>query len=269
MSAAPPTIPLDVPRDDTLTVVAISLLAAMLASMLHEGVGHALPALLMGAQSGVLSTVAWSSTFESKWVDAGGALVNIAAAGMLWLGLRLFKNASARTRYFLLIACAFNLFDGTGYFFFSGVTDFGDWAQVIAGAHPHWLWRTILIVVGVAAYYGAVLVLGLGFVRYFGIALNNSRLRKLTIVPYVSAIALVAVSALFNPIGIQLVWQSAIPATAGAHSGLLWFRYYIRKGIAPTRSAGGIERSYLWISTAAVLSLIFIVVLGRGITLGQ
>lgn len=48
-------------NDDALTICAISLLAGMLAHVLHEGLGHAATALLTGAKSGVLSTVAWSS----------------------------------------------------------------------------------------------------------------------------------------------------------------------------------------------------------------
>jgi hypothetical protein len=254
-------------KDDVLTVCAISALAAMLADVLHEGVGHALLALLTGARSGVLSTVAWSSQFDSRLVAAGGTLVNLAAGLLLWLALRRAANVSPATRFFLLISCAFNLFDGTGYFLFSGVTDFGDWAQVISGLQPHWLWRTSLVVIGIAAYYGAVLVLGTSFVRNLGIPLNDTRLRKLTILPYISAIVLISVSGLLNPIGIQLVWQSALPATAGAHSGFLWFRYYIPKGIVPGRPLEAIGRSFVWISVAAILVLVFVIELGRGITI--
>jgi hypothetical protein len=47
-------------NDDVLTVVAISLVAQIVADVLHEGLGHAAVALLAGAKSGVLSTVAWS-----------------------------------------------------------------------------------------------------------------------------------------------------------------------------------------------------------------
>ena len=254
-------------KDDVLTVCAISALAAMLADVLHEGVGHALLAVLTGAKSGVLSTVAWSSQFDSRLVAAGGTLVNLAAGLLLWLALRRAANRSAATRFFLLISCAFNLFDGTGYFFFSGVTDFGDWAQVIAGMHPHWAWRTLLGVIGIAAYYGAVLLGGGGFVRELGIAPDDARLRRLTILPYVSAILLIGGSGLFNPIGIQLLWQSALPATAGAYSGFLWFRYYIPKGIVPGRPLDGISRSFAWISVAAILVLGFVIEFGRGITI--
>jgi hypothetical protein len=57
-------------NDDALTVTAISLLSAMLADVIHEGLGHAALALITGTQSGVLTTVAWSSPIDSKLVAA-------------------------------------------------------------------------------------------------------------------------------------------------------------------------------------------------------
>jgi hypothetical protein len=160
------------------------------------------------------------------------------------------------------------LFTGTGYFFFSGVTDFGDWAAVISGLHPHWLWRALLVFVGVCSYYAAVLVVGTGLVRYVGIPRDQQRrLRKLTIVPYVSAILLASVAGLLNPLGIQLLWQSALPATAGGQSGLLWLQYYIPRDTEPKREPGQLARSYVWICVSAVLGVVYVVVLGRGVTL--
>jgi hypothetical protein len=254
--------------DDKLTICAISIVAGILTNVLHEGVGHGLTALLTGANTGVLTTVAWSSAFESRLVEAGGTLVNLAAALVFWLVLRSAKHASLPTRYFLLITCAFNLFTGTGYFFFSGVTNFGDWAAVISGLHLHWLWRALLVVVGACSYFAAVLVVGIGFVRYVGIPRHQQgRLRKFTILPYLSAILLASVAGLLNPLGIQLLWQSALPATAGGQSGLLWLQYYIPRQTEPNRSAGQLARSYVWIGVAAVLGIVYVVVLGRGITL--
>jgi hypothetical protein len=169
--------------------------------------------------------------------------------------------------FFLLTSLAFNLFAGTGYFFFSGVTNFGDWAAVIAGLDAHWLRRTLLVVAGIASYYGAVLLVGTGLVRYLGVPRNDPRrLRKLTFIPYFSSVLLLSAGGLLNPVGIQLVWQSALPGAAGAHSGLLWLRYYIPKGTVPERS-DGIDRNYAWIIVAVALSLVFIFVLGRGIEL--
>ena len=254
--------------DDVPTVCAISALAVMLSNLLHEGLGHAATALLTGTESGVLTTVAWSSDFDSRLVAAGGTLANLAAGMVFWMALRSARGASVRWRFFLLISLAFNLFAGTGYFFFSGVTNFGDWAQVIVGLPAHWLWRTVLVIVGMASYFGAVLVVGIGLVRYVGVPRNESRrLRKLTLIPYFSAVLLVCTAGLLNPIGIQLVWQSALPATAGAKSGLLWLRYYIPRGTVPQRRLDSIDRSYAWITVAVVLSLVFVFVLGRGIVL--
>jgi hypothetical protein len=209
--------------DDIPSICVISIVAGILTNVLHEGVGHGLTALLTGAKSGVLTTVAWSSSFDSRLVEAGGTFANLATALVFWLALRIVKHASMPTRYFLLIACAFNLFTGTGYFLFSGVTDFGDWAAVISGLHPHWLWRALLEVGGACSYYIAVLVVGIGLVRQVGVPRNQrDRLRRLPIVLYFSAILLASVAGLLNPLGIRLLWQFALPATAGGQSGLLW-----------------------------------------------
>jgi hypothetical protein len=267
-AAAPETPKPTANADDTLTIIAISLVAGMMTNILHEGVGHGLIALLTGTKSGVLTTVAWSSANDSRLVAAGGTLANLAAALVFWLALRGVKNASMPTRYFLLVTCAYNLFTGTGYFFFSGVTNFGDWAAVISGLHLHWLWRALLVIVGASSYFAAAVSVGIGFVRYVGIPRpQQRRFRKFTIVPYVSAILLASVAGVLNPLGMQLLWQSALPATAGGQSGLLWLQYYIPRAMEPMRSPGQVARSYTWIGVAAVLGVVYVIVLGRGITL--
>ncbi len=255
-------------RDDTLTIIAISVLAAIVSNVLHEGIGHGLIDLLTGAKSGLLTTVAWSSATNSRLVQAGGTLVNLAAALLFWIALRSAGRRSFATRYFLLIAAAFNLFTGTGYFLFSGMTNFGDWADVIAGLHPHWLLRLLLVVVGIASYFASVVAIGIGLVRYVGVPRSQQRrLRKLTFVPYVTAIILASVSAFLNPLGIQLLWQSALPATAGGQSGLLWLQYYISRRIQPTNTTEPLSRDYVWIALAVVLGISYIIILGRGITI--
>src|SRR2546428_5724552 len=71
--------------DDILAICAISILAAILSNVLHEGVGHGLTALLTGAKSGLLTTVAWASAFDSRLVEAGGTPVYFAGALVVWL----------------------------------------------------------------------------------------------------------------------------------------------------------------------------------------
>ena len=110
-------------------------------------------------------------------------------------------------------------------------------------------------------------MVGTGLVRYQEGPRNDvRRLRKLTWIPYASALVLLCVAGFLNPIGFQLMWQSALSAAAGAHSGVLWLMYYIPRGTAPERGSDGIGRSQVWIIAAVVLSFVFVFVLEHGIT---
>lgn len=259
--------------DSLVTVCAVGALAMMFSTTLHEGIGHAVTALLTVSPSGVLSSVAWSSAYDSKLVDAGGTIVNLVAAGVFWLLLRGAGKSSPATRLFLLLTCAFNLFAGTGYFAFSGVTDFGDWAGVIAGLQPYALWRVLLVVGGVLGFWGALVVSGTGLFRYVGFQRSERRrIGRLMRVAYLSAVIISCLGGLLNPEGIKLVFLSALPATAGAGSGLLYMQYYARKNAQPAVNAESIKsinRSAAWIGASAVCALLFILVLGRGITLAR
>jgi len=145
-------------QDDWITVIAVSVLACVLQDVLHEGLGHAVTAWLSGARQLTLSTVALDSDIDTRWISANGTLVNLLFALIFWLLLRKPERYKLTTRYFLVLAMAGNLFTGTGYFFFSGVTNFGDWAAVIRGLQPHWMWQLGLILAGMASYYASVLL---------------------------------------------------------------------------------------------------------------
>jgi hypothetical protein len=256
--------------DDGLTVCAMAALAFMISDVLHEGLGHACLALLTVAPSGLLTTVAWSSAYDSKLVAAGGTIVNLISAAVFWILLVTLRSASTRARLFLLLCCAFNLFTGTGYFLFSGITNFGDWEAVIQDLHPYWLWRVGLVLVGVLSYWGAVVVIGSGLVSYVGVAVaERSRYWKLAILSYCSAIVISVLGGLMNPLGFKYVLLSAIPATAGADCGLLWMRYYVLKSLMPTRHAEHIHRSWIWIGISVGVGIAFVFVLGRGIPLSR
>jgi hypothetical protein len=255
-------------QDDRVTVCAIAALAFMLSDVLHEGLGHACIALATIAPQGVVSTVAWSSAYDSKLVDAGGTLVNLASAAVFWLLLRALRRASAATRLFLLLSCAFNLFDGTGYFFFSGVTNYGDWAGVIAGWQPHNLWRAGLVVAGVVLYWGAVVVIGSAFVRDLGVAITDrARFWRLAVTSYAAAVVVSTLGGLMFPEGWKYVAISSLPASMGANCGLLWMRHYVPKRVVPLSDGAAIGRNWLWIGTGTAAALAFILVLGRGIPL--
>jgi hypothetical protein len=252
--------------DDAPTVCAISILAVMLSTMLHEGLGHAAIAITTLHATGLLTSLAWSSEQVDRLVLAGGTLVNLVSALVFWLLLRVV-HARPTLRFFLLLSMAFNLMTSTGYFLFSGVIDFGDWASFIAGLHPYWLWRVGLVVVGALSYYGTIRLVGGSLIRQMGVSWHDApRFRRLTWLPYFSAIAIDGVAGLFNPFGLKYVFLSALAATAGGLSGMMWMHDHIPKE-TPPGPAQIIPRSYAWIGVAAVLGLIFIVVFGPGVHL--
>jgi len=259
------------PKDDRLTVIAISALACILQDVLHEGLGHGVTAWLSGARTVSMSTVAMQSDISTRWISANGTLVNLLFAAILWLFLRKPQRYPPALRYFLVLALAGNLFTGTGYFFFSGVSNFGDWAAVIAGLEPYWMWRSGLVVLGVITYYASMLLVGAELKAFRGPGAISHRLRGLCWTPYITDGILAGLGGLLNPLGLFYVIASALPSTLGANAGLLalpsmmgnWRRRGEQKDI---EQVAPIARSIAWIVAGAIASLLFIFVLGRGLT---
>jgi hypothetical protein len=255
-------------KDDRFTVIAISALACILGDILHEGLGHGVTAWLSGAHRVTLSTVAMQCDIpETRWISANGTLANLLFAGIFWLLLLRPRRYRPVTRYFLVLTMAGNLFSGTGYFLFSGFSNFGDWAAVIRGLQPHWLWQLGLIVVGLVSYYLSMLVVAAQLKAFQEKNQRSRRLRVLCWIPYFTDGALAGLAGLLNPMGLFYVLASALPSTLGANAGLLslpWMMWRART--SEDEQVGPIGRNVAWIATAAVASLLFIFVLGRGLT---
>jgi hypothetical protein len=254
-------------KDDRFTVIAISALACILQDVLHEGLGHGVTAWLSGAHRLTMSTVALQSDIDTRWISANGTLVNLLFAAIFWLLLLRQRRYRPATRYFLVLAMAGNLFTGTGYFLFSGFLNFGDWAAVIRGLQPHWMWQVGLVVLGVTSYYASMLLVAAKLKPFRRNDQSSARLRALCWTPYFTDGILAGLAGLFNPLGLFYVLASALPSTLGANAGLLslpWMMH--RRSSAEEEKVGPLLRSHAWIATAAIVSLLFIFVLGRGLT---
>ena len=214
-TAAPPA------KDDRLTLISISALACILQDILHEGLGHAVTAWLSGAQKITISTVAMQSDISTRWISANGTLVNLIFGAILWVILLKPQRYSPALRYFLVLALAGNLFTGTGYFFFSGIANFGDWAAVISGLQPYWMWRVGLVVLGAISYFASMLIVRAQLLPFREPESASRRMRALCWTPYFTDGVLAGVSGLLNPMGLFYVIASALPSTLGANAGLL------------------------------------------------
>jgi hypothetical protein len=253
-----------------VTVVAIAVIAYMCGTMLHEAVGHGGACLLTGGSPKEITTVSMDCSADNRLVTAGGTIMNV-MAGILFFALgRVTPRTSPRLKYFLWIAMTVNLFAAAGYFLFSGIGGFGDWAMFIQGFRPQWAWRIGMAIFGGVTYMAVARFSLLELPPLIGSDkkqrfINAVRLSRL---PYFAGGILACVAGSLNPQGWILVALSAAASTFGGASGLLWMMDWLKGNRIPVGSEPEprpIERSWAWIAAASVLAVVFIVLLGPGV----
>ena len=224
MQAAKLTIQTEPVPTDALTVVGIAIISYILASVLHEGLGHGGACLLVGGKPIMVSTVSMNCSSDSRLVMAGGTLVNIIFGAVCFALGRMTGRAAPRLKYFLWLSMTVNLFTAAGYFAFSGIGNFGDWAMFIRGLGPQWAWRIGMTIFGAAAY---MLVGWFSLLELRPLIGSDKEQRlvravRLTKMPYFAGGILACIAGALNPDGFLLVVLSAAASTFGGTSGLLW-----------------------------------------------
>jgi len=255
---------------DVLTIAGIAIITYILATMLHEGLGHGGACLLVGGKPIMVSTVSMECSADSRLVTAGGTLVNIVVGAVCFALGRMTGRAAPRLKYFLWLSMTVNLFTAAGYFAFSGIGGFGDWAMFIRGLRPQWAWRVGLTIFGAVAY---MLVAWLSLLELRPLIGSDKEQRlvravQLTKMPYFAGGILACIAGALNPDGFLLVVLSAAASTFGGTSGLLWTIDWLKGNRIPLGSGlepMPIRRNWPWIVTAFVLALVFVVVLGPGV----
>ncbi|MGA3100832.1 MAG: hypothetical protein ABSD61_03120 [Terracidiphilus sp.] len=257
------------PRDNTLTLIALGVLAFILADTTHEALGHGLATLAVGGTP-VLLTSSYLSTsgHYSRWIPAGGGIANV-ILGLLALGCtRLARKAAPSLLYFFILLAAFNLLFAAAYPFYSGVALFGDWAGVIAGLAPAWPWRALLIVGSVSLYWLFLFRLAVAIRPFRGESNHASldRLHRITLIPFLSALVIASIAGAFNPEGWINILIAAAPAAASSFgvTQLDHFRATLTSDPA-SPLAPPIPRSPAWIAAAALAAILFVAFLGPGI----
>jgi hypothetical protein len=255
---------------DSATIIAIAIVAYMLANVLHEAVGHGGACLLVHGSPTEVSTVDMLCSTDTRLVTAGGTIMNVAAGAVFFALGRMTRPASPRLKYFLWISMTVNLFMAAGYFAFSGIGGFGDWAMFIQGLGPQWIWRVGMTIFGFAAYMS---VARLSLLELRPLIGSDKKQRfdhavRLTKLPYFAGGILACIAGALNPAGWVLVALSAAASTFGGASGLLWMVNWLRGNRIPSGTVPEpmhIQRSWPWIGIASVLALVFVFVLGPGL----
>jgi hypothetical protein len=269
------------PREiDQLTVLGIAVVAYCITVLIHEGVGHGGACILAGGRPTVLNAIYFSCDDSSMAISgkralaAGGSVANVALALIAWTAMRMRQNKLGAFHYFLWLLFALNLLMPFGYFLFSGVAGFGDWAAFVEGLRPAWLFRVIVAAVGGVLYFSvAPRLLMPGLNLYLGRDQKRRQLRakQVGLFPYLAGGITFVAAGLLNPVSLMLVLLSAAAASFG---GTCWLAYYPGgsedekrfRSDAPEEPAG-IPRHVGWIAAGVVVLAVFVGVLGRGITL--
>jgi hypothetical protein len=137
-----------------------ALVACAAPNVRHEAVGHGGACLALGGKPLVLLSAHFEcgeqgmSALAICAVAAAGTIVNFIIGA---LALVVFKTANPLHKpyaaYFLWLFTTLNLLSGVGYFFFSGISGIGDWADVARGTIPPFVWRPAMSVFGGTLYF--------------------------------------------------------------------------------------------------------------------
>ncbi len=256
-------------RPDLLTVSAFAVIATIITSLIHEGIGHGGMCIATGGVPVGLSSVHFQCSAEPRLVAAGGTFANLVFGALFWVMMRLTKR-SASWRYLFWLLMTFNLLDAAGYFLFSGVGNIGDWAAVVEGMRPPWIWRVGLTVLGIVTYFFVFVPLTLRALRPFlggDSQIRVRRARLLTVTPYLVCGILSCMAGALNPVGPMLILISAAAASFGGKSGMAWMWTLLRNPRigASELQMPEIERSWGWIAAAAILTIGFMTILAPGV----
>jgi len=251
------------------TIIAIAVAATVITDLIHEGLGHGGMCMATGGKPLVLSTVHFECSVDSPLVAAGGTLANLVFGALSWVAARVVRR-TASGRYFFWLLMVFNLFDAGGYFLFSGIGNFGDWATVVAGLQPAWAWRFGLSALGIVTYFLLFVPVCLWELRPFLGNDSRNRVRRahrLTLVPYLTAGILSCVAGALNPVGPLLILVSAAAASFGGKSALAWMWTLFRGPLLSNSEMQmeEIERSWGWMVAAGVMAIGFVAGLGPGV----
>jgi len=260
---------------DVPTMIAVSTVAWALADALHEVVGHAGAAVLLGVPVRAVSTATVfieadqiRSVWDYRIIHAAPTLINLVSAGLALLALHSRWARSSTSRYFLWLFATISVILATVNLVF-GPLGGGDWMEVTTELEPRVIWRAGIVAVGVAVgVAGYVLPLRL----WRPDLREHRRLQlKVTTVPVLVVVVVQTLSVVGSPFASQPVGSSQSPV---AGLGLvyltmvLWLALVNVVGgphsLAPVESIR-LTRSKGWLAVGLLMLVIFVGVLGPGL----
>ena len=268
------------PRADWLTVIAVAVVTHALAvAVVHEGLGHGGACVLVGGRPQLLTTMQFQGDERAlpsvgvRLIAAGGTIANVIAAAIAVALLRRPRERANAGVFFLWLFATLNLLQASGYPLYSGVSNIGDWAEVVRGFTPSWIWRGALILLGGISYWLATRY-AMGQLGRHLLTTGAARVadaNRYSLTAYVVGGVLALAGGLFEPGGAFIVLISAVAGSLGGASALVWGPQLLRNPRLgePLDLALRVTRDWRWIIAGAVVALAFVFVLGRGVALDR
>ena len=243
--------------DDTATAVAVGVLAATLAVIGHETIGHGLGCMGSGGHVTLLTSIWFRCSQGTPLSDAGGPLANLLAGFAAIVLLVTYAKLQPAGRLFLFMFGALNLCWFTAQLAYESLTGTHDDWYWLLQSRPA-LWRPVGALGGVGGYLLAT--------RWFSGVIR--RLRG----PQAHAILLAYAAAAGSAVVSGLLWQpeplrSALEGflTLGvAPVGLLRIARSSR-AIGREVALGPVPRSWIWICGGFALFGAFLFIQARGL----
>jgi len=172
---------------DTLTVAAIAVVSYLVASVVHEGLGHGVTAALLGARDLRLSTAALHldddsiSPEASQAISIAGPLAGLLVGSLLALYHANTRSINAEFRYCLWLTAYVCLFANGGYLMALSFFHFGDVHGFVKRLDSPFAWRLGLTVFGAAVSVFTVFLAGRTLDEFLGTSCRRKRAAPLTL----------------------------------------------------------------------------------------
>ena len=263
-------------KPDWLTVAAVAVVAHALSVFIHEALGHGGTCVAVGCTPRLLTTMQFQGDEQAlpklavDAISAGGTVANLVAAAIAMLLVRRHRGPARTGWFFLWLFATVNLLAATGYPLYSGLANIGDWANIVRGLQPAWLWRAVLAGIGALSYWFAArwAMDRLGR-RLWGAGSRVRSAYSYTLVSYITMGVFAIAAGMFEPGAAFLVLISAAAASLGGTSALAWGPQLLQDPHLgePPEEPLQVPRDTRWIVAAALVSLAFMAVLGPGLSL--
>ena len=243
------------PANDIATVIAVGVLAATVAVLSHETLGHGAGCLSIGGHVTLLTSTLFRCSRYAPIADAGGPLGNL-VAGCVAIALLRLTTPSSTGRLFLVLVSALNLFWFSAQIGFESATATPDDWNWLLQMRPA-LCRPVGVAIGIVGYL---------LVRRWITAINRGpggpEANAVLLAYAAAATAAFIAGLMWRPEPLRGALQGFL--TLGlAPLGLLKIAGATRAAAAGSRAA--VPRSWPWLAVCIVLFGLFLFIQARGV----